>query len=215
MYSEDSYLMLSGIQHFYFCKRQWALIHIEQQWQENIHTSEGNILHKKVDDPFIKEKRKDIIISRSVPISSSKLGLSGVIDLVEFRKNDTGVKIEGKSGYWMPRIVEYKKGKPKRDKRDIVQVVAQNICLEDYYDYKIDYAELYYFSVNKREEVHIDDDLRKKVFELSEEMHEMYEQSITPKAEYFKNCTLCSLYDLCMPRLTKKKKSVQNYIYGD
>ena len=82
MYSEDEYLMLSGIQHFLFCKRQWALIHIEGDWTENSFTAEGQIIHQKVDKPFIKEKRKDLIISRAVPVSSKKLGLSGRLDVI-------------------------------------------------------------------------------------------------------------------------------------
>ena len=85
-YTEDEYLMLSGIQHFVYCRRQWALIHIEQQWEENTRTVTVELMHKKVHDPFLKEKRKDIIFARSLPVCSRHLGISGECDLVEFYK---------------------------------------------------------------------------------------------------------------------------------
>ena len=185
-YAEDDYLMLSGIQHFQFCKRQWGLIHIEQQWAENEATAHGQILHQKADDPYIKEKRKDIITSRAMHVSSKTLGLYGILDVVEFHKDENGVALKGKRGKWLPRIVEYKRGKPKRDTRDIVQLVAQTICLEETFGCPIETGCLYYHSVNQ-----------KKVID---------------KAEYFKNCPLCSLVDICKPRLSKKSRNVANYI---
>lgn len=93
MPAPDDYLMLSGIQHFYFCKRQWALIHIEQVWSDNSFTAEGNELHEITDKPYLKEKRKDIIISRAIPVSSKILGLSGILDTVEFVKGDKGIEL--------------------------------------------------------------------------------------------------------------------------
>lgn len=113
MSAPDDYLMLSGIQHFYFCKRQWALIHIEQVWSDNSFTAEGNKLHEITDDPYLKEKRKNIIISRAIPVSSKDLGLSGILDTVEFIKSDKGIAIANKKGLWMPNVVEYKRGKAK------------------------------------------------------------------------------------------------------
>lgn len=149
-YAEDDYLMLSGIQHFQFCKRQWGLIHIEQQWAENEATAHGQILHQKADDPYIKEKRKDIITSRAMHVSSKTLGLYGILDVVEFHKDENGVALKGKRGKWLPRIVEYKRGKPKRDTRDIVQLVAQTICLEETFGCPIETGYLYYHSVNQK-----------------------------------------------------------------
>lgn len=130
MYSEDEYLMLSGIQHFLFCKRQWALIHIEGVWTENSFTAEGQIIHQKVDKPFIKEKRKDLIISRAVPVSSKKLGLSGRLDVIEFYKADVGIELRNRIGKWKPVIIEYKRGKKKKFYYDDVQLMAQAICVE-------------------------------------------------------------------------------------
>lgn len=214
-YQEKDYLMLSGIQHFCFCKRSWSLIHVEQLWQENYYTIDGSIKHEKADDPFVKEKRKNIFYSRAVPISSEKLGLVGIIDVIEFKRDEDGIIVPGKKGKWKPYVIEYKRGKEKPDLRDISQLVAQVICLEEYLSCRIEKSYLYYFKTNKRLEVDVDEDKRQFVYETVREMHEMFDKRITPDAEYFKNCKLCSLYDLCMPRITKKKKSVENYIFGE
>ena len=211
-YAEDDYLMLSGIQHFQFCKRQWGLIHIEQQWAENEATAHGQILHQKADDPYIKEKRKDIITSRAMHVSSKTLGLYGILDVVEFHKDENGVALKGKRGKWLPRIVEYKRGKPKRDTRDIVQLVAQPICLEETFGCPIETGYLYYHSVNQKKVIEITEALRQEVFDLAGQMHYYYDNKIIDKAEYFKNCPLCSLVDICKPRLSKKSRNVANYI---
>ena len=207
--------MLSGIQHYYFCKRQWALIHIEQQWAENQSTMEGNYLHEKADMPFLKEKRKDLLISRAVPVSSEILGLAGIIDVIEFRRSDDGIKLNRHGGAWIPEVIEYKRGKEKPDERDIVQLCAQVICLEEKWDVRIDKSYLYYFKTNKRIEVLITNELKDKVIEISKDMHRLYNEQKIPPAEFFKNCQLCSLYDICMPRITKRRASVDNYLYED
>lgn len=215
MYNEDDYLMLSGIQHYYFCKRQWALIHVEQQWAENQSTMEGNYLHEKADMPFLKEKRKDFLISRAVPVSSRTLGFSGIIDVIEFRKSVNGIKLDRREGTWLAEVVEYKHGKEKSDERDIVQLCAQVICLEEKWGVRLNKSYLYYFKTNKRIRVSITDALRNKVICISNDMHALYDQRKIPPAQFFKNCSLCSLYDICMPRLTKKRTSVDNYLYRD
>lgn len=211
-YAEDDYLMLSGIQHFQFCKRQWGLIHIEQQWAENEATTHGQILHQKADNPYIREKRKDIITSRAMHVSSKTLGLYGILDVVEFHKDESGISLKGKRDKWLPCIVEYKRGKPKRDTRDIVQLVAQTICLEETFACHIETGCLYYHSVNQKKVIEITEVLRQEVFDLAEQMHYYYDNKIIDKAEYFKNCSLCSLVDICKPRLSKKSRNVANYI---
>ena len=123
-YREDEYLMLSGIQHFKFCRRQWALIHIEQQWDENIHTVMGELMHKKVHDPAVKEKRKDTILVRALPISSKELGVSGECDMVEFHKCEDGIPLFGHRGLYSVFPVEYKKGKPKMTEEDKLQLTG-------------------------------------------------------------------------------------------
>ncbi|GEQ49202.1 CRISPR-associated protein Cas4 [Tetragenococcus koreensis] len=211
-YVEDEYLMLSGIQHYYFCKRQWGLIHIDQQWAENSYTAEGQQLHKKADDPYIKEKRKDMFISRAIHVSSSSLGLSGILDVVEFYKDKKGISFQGKKGKWQPYIVEYKRGQPKKDKRDVIQLVAEVMCLEETLDCQISNSYLFYHSVNKKIKIDITKELRDLVHDFSAKMHFYYQHKKVPDAEFFKNCRLCSLYDICMPRMNKRPKNIDNYI---
>lgn len=218
-FKEDEYLMLSGIQHFYFCKRQWCLIHLEQQWGDNEATKEGEYLHENADNPFLKESRKDTIYSRSIPVSSNKLGLSGILDVVEFKKNKNGIKLKGKEGQWQPNIIEYKRGKEKEDRRDIVQLVAEVICLEETLNVKIEESCLFYDKTKKRKKIIISEELRNEVMEISREMHKYYKLQKTVKAENSKNCSRCSLYDICIPKITKRNKNVKNYInlklYGE
>src|SRR3712207_2718868 len=149
VYVEDDYLMLSGIQHFQFCKRQWALIHIDQQWADNEATVHGQILHTRADNPYIREKRKDFFLSRAMHISSARLVLYGVMDMVELYKDDLGVTVKSKRGKWLPRDVEYKRGKPKKDRRDIVQLVAQTMCLEETLNCQIAEGSLYYHKIGR------------------------------------------------------------------
>ena len=101
-YREDQLLALSGIQHFYFCRRQWALIHIERQWKENQSTAEGHLLHKRTDDPFFQEKRSGLIIARAMPVVSYTLGLYGICDVIEFRESSDGVHLRGQEGTFLP-----------------------------------------------------------------------------------------------------------------
>ena len=213
MIGEDDFLMLSGIQHFLFCKRQWALIHVEQVWSENSYTAQGQLIHEKVDQPFIKEKRKDLIISRALDVSSKTLGLSGRLDAIEFRLAEVGVAIKGRKGTWMPTVVEYKRGKKKKGDYDEAQLMAQAMCIEETLNVPMDHGYIYYHETDTRERVDFTPELRALVVETARAMHECYDARIVPKAEYFKNCTLCSLYDACRPRLTKKGKNVHRYIY--
>lgn len=213
-YNSDDYLMLSGIQHFYFCKRQWCLIHIEQQWEENRWTMEGQIIHEKSDNPYIKEKRKEKFISRAIPVASKKLRLSGILDVVEFSKdNEKGIEISGKRGKWKPVIIEFKRGKPKKDQRDIVQLVAQVICLEEKFGINIPDSYLYYNQTNQKVKVEISDVRREIVCGLANEMHDLFDKRVTTPAENYKNCKECSLVNICMPRLTKKRVNVENYLF--
>ncbi|MEG1107116.1 MAG: Dna2/Cas4 domain-containing protein, partial [Eubacterium sp.] len=125
-YDEEDYLMLSGIQHFEFCRRQWALIHIEQQWEENLRTVEGNIMHEKAHDGLFTEKRKNIIVTRGMRVFSKTLGISGICDVVEFHRDDLiGVEIFGREGKYCIYPIEYKRGEPKENDADILQLTAQ------------------------------------------------------------------------------------------
>lgn len=210
-YQEEDYLSLSGIQHYIFCRRQWALIHIEQQWQENVRTLEGKFLHERAHSTDITEKRGDIIITRGMPIFSRTLGISGVCDVVEFHATKDGVHIHGREGLYSPIPVEYKRGKPKSDESDAMQLCAQAICLEEMLLCEIGYGYLYYGEVQQRTIITFDSRLRDRVKMSFQEMHQLYERRYTPKVKMSKSCKACSLVDICVPKLCSGM-SVKAYI---
>ncbi len=214
LYSENELLMLSGIQHIAFCKRQWALIHVEQQWVDNILTVEGHHLHERADDPFTTETRGNVITIRSVWLVSYSLGLYGKADLIEFirSEDDQGISLKEKTGKWLPRPVEYKRGKPKPDERDEVHLCAQAICLEEMHHISISSGALYYGETRHRCEVIFTDEIRRKVVDYSRLMHEYFEKGYTPPAEYKTHCKSCSLMDLCMPKNFERPSSVNQYL---
>src|SRR3990172_791371 len=197
-YNEDDLIQLSALQHLVFCERQCALIHIEQLWSENIFTAEGRIMHEKVDTAN-RESRGNIRIEYGVPMRSLRLGLIGKADVVEFhRKND---------GTWLPFPVEYKRGKPKMDDCDKVQLCAQAICLEEMLNVEIPEGALFYGQTRRREDVVIDKSLRMKTEDAAKKVHELIDSGITPKAEYSAKCKKCSLLNLCLPKVNKKASS--------
>lgn len=213
VYKEQDYLMLSGIQHYYYCKRQWCLIHVEQQWEDNEWTAEGHLLHEKSDNPYLKEKRKNRFFSRAMPVSSSILGFSGKLDVVEFTRDDAhGVEIPIKKGKWSPVIVEFKRGKEKKDLRDVVQLVAEVICLEEKFNIDIPISYLYYNQTNHKMEIKITDELRLRVQSIADEMHYLFENGITVGPEHCQCDKGCSLRDISMPNLSKRNESVDNYL---
>lgn len=210
-YTEDNYLMLSGIQHFKFCKRQWALIHIEQQWEENVHTVVGELMHKKAHDPYLVEKRKDLLIARSLPIVSREMGVSGECDVVEFHRCEDGIKLHGHRGNFSVYPIEYKKGKPKLTEEDRLQLVAQALCLEEMFSTNIQEGALFYGETRRREVLEITEDLRQEVREMFREMHQYFDRKYTPKVKYSKVCNACSLKEICLPKLGKSG-AVKTYI---
>lgn len=211
-YKEEDYLMLSGIQHFAFCKRQWALIHVEQQWNENLRTVEGNIFHKKAHDGASSEKRGKVLISRGMPVFSRTLGVSGICDVVEFHREDSrGIPLHGREGRYLVYPVEYKKGRPKENETDILQMTAQAMCLEEMLGCKIDKGYLFYGEIKRRTEVSLEDPIRQQVIHCFQEMHQYYARRYTPIVKRTKACNACSLKDLCLPQLMKNK-SAKAYI---
>ena len=210
-YTEDEYLMISGIQHFKFCRRQWALIHVEQQWAENVHTVTGELMHKKAHDPYLTEKRKDTIIVRALPVSSRELGISGECDVVEFQKCEDGIQLHGHRGLYSVFPVEYKKGKPKLTEEDKLQVVAQALCLEEMFSTRVAQGAIFYGETRRREQIEITEELREEVIHMLAEMHQYYARKYTPKVKSSKACNACSLKDICLPKLNKTV-SVKTYI---
>lgn len=219
-HDEADYLLLSGIQHYAFCPRQWGLIHVEGQWEENLFTFEGHALHARVDGRDPVEARDGVVICRSVPVASRTLGLVGRADVVEFHQcsDDDGetdaVVLPGRTGRWRPFPVEYKRGRPKPDDRDAVQLCAQAMCLEEMLSVSITEGAIYYGSVKRRQTIVIDGKVRMRVLTLSQEMHALAAQGRTPpRPNRVKGCARCSLSEICLPRL-RRVKGVAAYMKG-
>ena len=211
MYKEEDFLQLSGIQHFEFCRRQWALAYIELQWQENVRTVEGKILHENAHDASMKEKRGDLLTVRAMPIHSREMGVSGECDVVEFHKVKDGIHLAGKEGVYKAVPIEYKRGRPKTDDSDILQVAAQAMCLEEMFSTKITEGAIFYGETRRRKPIVFTDELRDEVKKIFGEMHDYYDRNYTPKVKTSKRCVSCSLKDICMPKIDKSG-SVKSYI---
>jgi CRISPR-associated exonuclease Cas4 len=200
MYSEDNYIQLSAIQHYVFCPRQCALIHVHGIWQENLFTAKGKILHEKVDSGE-NESRGEKIITRSLNIYSKRLGLSGRCDVVEITEKNNKIT---------PYPVEYKSGKPKNNISDMAQLCAQALCLEEMMGVPVPEAAIFYGRPRRRELIEIDNHLRNQTREIIHHIHSMIENRIVPEAKYGKKCDTCSLNSTCMPKTGHKK--VKKYI---
>jgi CRISPR-associated exonuclease Cas4 len=207
-YAEEDFLQLSGIQHFAFCRRQWALIHIENLWAENYQTTDGALMHKKAHNPDIKESRRDLCVMRSVSVYSRTLGITGQCDVVEFYKNACGIQLNGKDGLWIPYPVEYKRGEPKPNDCDALQLCAQAMCLEQMLCCSIEEGALYYGQTKRRQTISLTEDLRMRVEEMTREMHSYAKRGYTPKVKPVKACNACSMKELCMPKLLQKKSAM-------
>jgi CRISPR-associated exonuclease Cas4 len=201
MYSEDDYLMLSGLQHFAFCRRQWALIHIEQQWADNYRTADGEVMHRNVHDAEFREKRGDTVITRAMAVSSPRLGISGECDVVEFVRDKDGINISGLDGRYRIVPIEYKRGEPKPDESDIMQLTAQALCLEEMLCCEIPKGYLFYGETRHRHEVVFTEELRERTEKAIAEMRMYYDRRYTPKVKRSKACNACSLKDICLPVL--------------
>lgn len=210
-YSEDDYLQLSGLQHFMFCRRQWALIHIEQQWAENYRTADGRLMHENAHDGTSTESRGNRYIVRGLRITSASLGVSGECDVVEFNRGEIGIPIEGKEGLWQPYPVEYKRGEPKAGNYDALQLCGQAMCLEEMLCCPISEGSLFYGQTRRRQIVVFTDELRAQVKNAIEEMHQLYQRGHTPRVKPTKACNACSLKELCLPALCRKR-SVSAYL---
>lgn len=210
-YEEEDFLMMSGIQHFCFCERQWALIHIDLVWEDDARTASGNIFHERPDGGS-HERRGDTLTLRGIRVSSSELGLSGICDVVELKKDPEGVAIDSMDGSYTIVPVEYKVGRRKADDCDRVQLCAEAMALEESMGATIESGYLYYGKERRREMVMMDEGLRQKTRNLSEQMHVMYNSGTIPSAEYNSKCRGCSLFDLCSPSIGKERMSVLNYL---
>lgn len=210
-FDEEDYLQLSGLQHFAFCRRQWALIHIEDQWAENLGTVEGSLMHEHVHDRSFRESRGDCLTVRGLAVHSALLGVSGECDAVEFHRDPAGISLRGREGLWRPYPVEYKRGKPKEHNADELQLCAQAMCLEEMLCCDIPQGALYYGEPRRRTVVLLTPELRGQVRDCLSEMHEMFGRRHTPKVKPSKVCNSCSLKDLCLPKLMGRK-TVATYL---
>ncbi len=204
MFSEDDLIQISAIQHYRFCKRQCALIHIENIWKENFFTMEGNLIHTRVHKEE-KEKRKEVVFQRGLLVRSLTYGIIGKCDLVEFFYSNGHIK----------RVipVEYKRGKPKEQDYDSVQLCAQALCLEEMLNISIDYGYLYYNKIKHRHRVSLDIELKRTTINLINELRNFLEIGKTPLPEITDKCNRCSLNFDCLPKAIKKRKKVKNYIH--
>jgi len=224
MYEDEDLLPLSALQHLAFCPRQCALIHLESAWTENRLTAEGRLLHDRVHAQG-KASRGDVRLAYGLFIRSMELGLIGKADLVEFHRvaattktaqqcaSTGGVPIPGVAGRWQPMPVEYKRGRPKRDHCDEVQLCAQAFCLEEMLAVSIPDAALYYGKEHRRCGVVLDESLRAEALRVIQRLHELTRRGRTPPPVYRREkCERCSLLDLCLPRAARERHSAQQYL---
>ena len=164
MANDDSdFLMISGLKHFQFCRRRWALVHIEQLWEENALTLEGHYMHERVHDDGFTEARGSVLLSRGMPVRSQELRITGVCDMVELYKDEGGVTIQGRNGRWRLYPVEYKLGQPDLQGADALQLCAQAMCLEEMFVTDIPEAALYYGKIKRRQRLILTGELRQRV----------------------------------------------------
>ena len=201
MYTEDDFIMISALQHYVYCPRQCALIHVEDAWNENLFTVRGNILHEKVDTDTY-ETRGALKTIRGLRIHSFRLGIVGRCDVVEFRQSENGEVI-------LP--VEFKSGKPKEDISDKVQLCAQVFCLEEMLNTKISQAAFFYGKIRRRNVIDVDDELRSQTENIIASVREIVSEKIIPSAVYETKCRNCSLQSICQPKAMNKRK-LQNYM---
>ena len=214
MYSEDDLLPISALQHLMFCERQCALIHLEHLWVENRWTAEGQVLHERVHERG-NESRGDVRIFRGVRLRSLEQGLTGIADVVEFHRASDGVgaSLPGASGAWRPFPVEYKRGRPKPDICDEVQLCAQALCLEEMLAASIDVGAIFYGQPRRRHDVAVDQALRESCREASVRLRELLDRGETPPpVDDAKKCRRCSLSGLCLPRAAGRRGRVAEYL---
>ena len=187
------------------------MIHIEQQWAENYRTIDGALMHENAHNTDFRESRGDLVITRGISIFSPTLGVSGQCDVLEYHRGKSGIPIRGKDGLWQPYPVEYKRGRPREDTGDTLQLCGQAMCLEEMLCCDIPEGALYYGELRRRVVVPFTEELREQVRAMLLEMHQLYDRGYTPKVKPRKSCNACSLKGLCLPKLMKKR-SVQDYL---
>lgn len=193
----EDLLPISALQHYAYCPRQFALIHVEQVWAENRFTAEGRILHERVDSGEA-ETRGSTRYERSVGLLSHQHGLTGKMDLLEIE--------EGPPRIYRP--VEYKRGKPKIQDWDRIQLCAQGLCIEEMRETTVPAGAIWYWEVRKRETVTFDEPLRDLTLSCIDEAHRILAEGTTPSPiTDTKRCRACSLADICQPQRFRRDHS--------
>lgn len=211
---DEDYTQLSGIQHFCFCRRRWALIHIENQWEENALTAQGRLSHARVHDPDATEFRGGILTVRGMLVKSDRLRVSGACDAVEFFEDADGVSLRARPGKWLARPVEYKHGSGTRGDADRLQLTLQALCLEEMLCCPVPRGDLFYLKTRRREIVELTDELRRTAEDMVREMHEYEGTHRTPRVKPTRACANCSLADVCLPQLMRgaARAPVRDYV---
>jgi CRISPR-associated exonuclease Cas4 len=205
VFTEDELLPISALQHLLFCERQCALIHIEGQWAENRLTVEGKQLHERADGGS-GETHGAVRIARGMPLRSLRLGLVGKADVVEFH----AAAEAGVTPLVLP--VEYKRGRPKRDGSDSVQLCAQALCLEEMLQVDIPAGALFYGTTRRRTDVVFDRQLRERTEIAAARLHSMIAAGVTPRAQREAKCDSCSLLNICLPDSLSSRRSASRYV---
>ena len=200
---DDELIAISALSHYSYCPRRCALIHIEQVWTENRFTAEGRIMHERVHEEN-RESRGDVRIDYGVSLRSLRLGLIGKADVVEFHRQPDGA--------WLPFPVEYKRGKPKVDHSDKIQLCAQAICLMEMLGVVIPDGALFYGQTRRRLDVFFDEALRRETEDTARRAHDLIAAGRTPPPVYARRCESCSLIADCLPKTIQKRRSVKGYL---
>ena len=212
-YSDDDCIAISGLQHLAFCKRQWGLIHLNQEWAENYLTAQGKIMHERVDSGY-QEFRRGVKQFSGLHVRNMDLGLYGRMDVLEVEQTEGPyVKIPWikLSGNWRLRPVEFKHGKPKDHNADLIQLCAQALCLEEMTGLPVNEGSIFYCELRRRTEFEFDEDRRAETIGLAKEAHRLIASGKVPEAEENHNCKSCSLMDFCQPNIGNQKKLKDYY----
>lgn len=214
MYDENQMLQLAGIQHYMYCPRQWALIHIEQAWEDNRLTAEGNLLHSVADNVFYRQKNQGCLTLRRVQLASKELGLYGFSDCIELLPSaldNNAILHPDYPGHWRPYPIEYKHGRPKSNDCDRLQLTAQAMCLEEMYGIAIQDGALFYAATRRHEPVRFTPELRAETIRVANQMHQVYDSGKLPDVSPSGACVSCSLKNLCLPS-TRRNRNVKRYL---
>lgn len=203
---DQLFIPLSALQHYLYCPRQCALIHVEQLWAESRHTAEGRVLHERADKPR-GERRRGVRTVTAMPLAHAGLGITGIADVVEFHD------AADPDGTEQAFPVEYKRGRPKAHRADEVQLCAQALCLEAMLEQTITAGALFYGETRRRTDVVFDSELRQLTLDTIAATRTILASGTTPGAQYNpKRCDTCSLLDLCQPRLLGRTGSVNAWL---